>query len=343
MDGEGLGHTLDTATSLPTEVTLRFEKADAIVLVDSASQPMQAASSAVLKSVEASGHVAKLLICFTHFDGVEGDNLPTLRARRNHVRNSLENAITAIGRGMGLRASAALGNVVKDQVFFVSNIQKPLPLDEKATRAEFNKLVDALEAKSAPAAPTEIRLFYDKMYLSKLIQRAVNSFHEAWRGRLGLALQSSRYPEHWTRIKALSRRPARLGLDEYDTLRPVADLIRELSEQIRVFLVRPQKWEPADGSEEVQQAAIDSIARDIYARLHTLARKRLIRDHLVKWETAYTRWGRGSAKERAYDLELIYNLAVPVGEINDDAAYEFLVSVVELVRDSVRAKGGDLW
>ncbi len=57
----------------------------------------------------------------------------------------------------------------------------------------------------------------------------------------------------------------------------------------------------------------------------------------------YTRWGRGSAKERAYDLELIYNLAVPVGEINDDAAYEFLVSVVELVRDSVRAKGGDLW
>src|SRR6266566_9852523 len=77
MDGEGLGHTLDTATSLSTEVTSRFEKADAIVLVDSASQPMQATSSAVLKSVETGGHVAKLLICFTHFDSVEGDNLPT--------------------------------------------------------------------------------------------------------------------------------------------------------------------------------------------------------------------------------------------------------------------------
>lgn len=75
----------------------------------------------------------------------------------------------------------------------------------------------------------------------------------------------------------------------------------------------------------------------------SLARKRLIRDHLVKWEAAYTRWGTGSAKERAYDLELIYNLAVPVGEINDDTAYEFLMSVVELIGDSVRAKGGDLW
>lgn len=343
MDGEGLGHTLDTATSLSTEVTSRFEKADAIVLVDSASQPMQAASSAVLKSVETSGHVAKLLICFTHFDSVEGDNLPTYRARRNHVRNSLENAIAAIGREMGLRASAALSNAVKDQMFFVSNIQKPLPPEEKATRAEFNKLVDALETKSVLVAPTEIRLFYDKIELSQAIQRAVKSFHEAWRGRLGLTIQSSRYPEHWTRIKALSRRPARLSKNEYDTLRPVADLIRELSEQIRIFLVKPQKWEPADASEEMQQTTIDSIASSIYKQLHTLAQKRLIRDHLLKWETAYIRWGKGSAKERAYDLELIYNLAVPVGEIDDDAAYKFLVSIVDLVKDSVQAKGGDLW
>jgi GTPase Era involved in 16S rRNA processing len=344
MDGEGLGHTLDTATSLSTEVTSRFEKADAIVLVDSASQPMQATSNAVLKSVEAGGHAAKLLICFTHFDSVEGDNLPTPRAKRNHVRNSLENAITAIGREMGLRASAALSNAVKERIFFVSTIQKSLPPEEKATRAEFNKMVDALENTCTLEPPTEIGLVYDKLYLFSSIQRAVKSFHEAWQGRLGLTVQPSRYPEHWTRIKALSRRPARLRLDEYDTLRPVADLIRELSEQIRVFLMKPQRWQPADGSEEIQQAAIDSIARDVYARLHTFARKRLIRDHLLKWETAYTRWGTGSAKERAHDLESIYNRAAPiVGEITDDAADEFLASIVELVSDAVQAKGGQLW
>jgi GTPase Era involved in 16S rRNA processing len=344
MDGEGLGHTLDTAMSLSTEITSRFEKADAIVLVDSASQPMQAASSAVLKSVETAGHAAKLLICFTHFDSVEGDNLPTQRAKRNHVLNSLENAITALGREMGLRASATLSNALKDHVFFVSNIQKPLPPDAKMTRAEFNKMVESLNAMMAQATPREIKLFYDKIYLFSFIQRAVKSFHEAWRGRLGLTVQSSRYPEHWTRIKALSRRPARLGLDEYDRLRPVADLIRELSEQIRAFLMKPQKWEPADGSEEMQQAAIDGIARDIYTRLHALARKRLIKEHWLEWETAYTRWGIGSAKERAQDLELIYNLAVPiVGEFNDDVADEFLASVVELVGEAVRSKGGELW
>ena len=39
-------------------------------------------------------------------------------------------------------------------------------------------------------------------------------------------------PAHWTRIKALSRRFA-TGSDEYDTLRPVADLKQQLS-QLRV-------------------------------------------------------------------------------------------------------------
>jgi hypothetical protein len=155
---------------------------------------------------------------------------------------------------------------------------------------------------------------------------------------------SSRYPEHWTRIKALSRRPARLGLDEYDTLRPVADLIRDLSEQIRAFLEKPQRWEPADGSEDMQQAAIDNIAREIYKQLHSFARIRLIRDYRFKWETAYSRWGTGSTKERAYDLEMIYNLAVPqVGEIDDEEAEEFVMKVVGLVRDAVEAHGGRLW
>jgi len=43
MDGEGLGHSPDTTASISTRITDLYEKADAIVLVDSASQPMQAA------------------------------------------------------------------------------------------------------------------------------------------------------------------------------------------------------------------------------------------------------------------------------------------------------------
>lgn len=342
MDGEGLGHTSDTAASLSTEITSRFDEADAIVLVDSASQPMQAAPGVVLKSVETGGHSTKLLICFTHFDMVEGDNLPDLQSKRNHVLSSLDNALAAIGKERGPRAAAALNHVLRDRVFFVSNIQKPL--SSKATRAEFNRLIDTLEAMKIPVAPAEIRPVYDDTYLLLFIQRAVNSFHEAWAGRLGLSSQSSRYPEHWTRIKALSRRPARLGLDEYDTLRPVADLIRELSEQIRMFLDKPFKWEPVAGPEEVQQAAIDRIAREIYTQLHAFGRAQIIRDHLLDWETAYSRWGTGSARVRAHDIQMIYTLAVPFfGELDDELGDAFLGQVVELVRTAVQTGGGRFW
>jgi hypothetical protein len=40
QDGEGLGHTPDSAASLPPEVTRRFDDGDAILLVDNGAQPM---------------------------------------------------------------------------------------------------------------------------------------------------------------------------------------------------------------------------------------------------------------------------------------------------------------
>ena len=46
-------------------------------------------------------------------------------------------------------------------------------------------------------------------------------------------------PEHWTRIKALSRRLGIFKVDEYDTLRPVADLIRLLQIHVTQFLSNP--------------------------------------------------------------------------------------------------------
>lgn len=71
LDGEGLGHTPDSASSLSTDTTKRFDVADSILLVDNAAQPMQAAPVAVLKSLVTSGHEHKLVLCFTHFDDLD--------------------------------------------------------------------------------------------------------------------------------------------------------------------------------------------------------------------------------------------------------------------------------
>ena len=237
MDGEGLGHSPDTTASISTRITDLYEKADAIVLVDSASQPMQAAPGAVLRSVVSSGHVSKLMICFTHFDTVKGDNLPDQGAKKSHVLNSLDNAIMAVGKDLGQRAGHAIkGSLDENEPFFVSNIQNQLTEKAKATRTELNRMLTALEEVKSPSVPTEVKPIYDDTFLLISIQKAVKAFHEPWRGRLGLPSRSGVSPEHWTRIKALSQRPAQWGTDEYDTLRPVADLIRVMSEHIMRFL-----------------------------------------------------------------------------------------------------------
>ena len=84
---------------------------------------------------------------------------------------------------------------------------------------------------------------YDRMNLVLAIRSATDAFHEAWRPRLGLEFKPGFTKEHWTRVKALSRRLGTGMADEYDTLKPVADLRKELQERIYVFVQNPLRWE----------------------------------------------------------------------------------------------------
>ncbi|MCM2480269.1 Rab family GTPase, partial [Serpentinimonas maccroryi] len=101
LDGEGLGHTPKSVAAISTSLTRRIESTDAIVLVDNAVQPMQAAPVAAMKEMITSGSANKLLLVFTHFDEVKGDNLPNAAAREQHVLASAENVLASIGEELG--------------------------------------------------------------------------------------------------------------------------------------------------------------------------------------------------------------------------------------------------
>jgi hypothetical protein len=126
MDGQGIGHTADSTSSLSTSVTRRFRLADAIILVDNAAQPMQAAPCAVLRSVVSSGHESKLLLAFTHFDEVKGDNLAGRAARKDHVLGSFENAVHTVGKELGREAEVALRRLITDRIVFLAGVQDRL-------------------------------------------------------------------------------------------------------------------------------------------------------------------------------------------------------------------------
>src|SRR5439155_10527227 len=98
--------------------------------------------------------------------------------------------------------------------------------------------------------PATVVPVYDVANLILCIPQAMTAFREPWRARLRLPSQSTVSPEHWARIKALSRRFAELGEVEYGDLMPVADFILRLTEQISVFLASPIRWAPDHAPEE---------------------------------------------------------------------------------------------
>src|SRR5207249_4357441 len=124
LDTEGLGHTPDSSSSLPTSLSRRFDQVDAVLLVDSVKHPLQAAPLAAMKNIVSSGHNRKLIVCFTHLDAMDKDTLPTFRTQKQYVLASAENAISAVGEELGPFAERALRQRFAVASFFVGYINR---------------------------------------------------------------------------------------------------------------------------------------------------------------------------------------------------------------------------
>jgi signal recognition particle receptor subunit beta len=320
LDGEGLGHTAKSSAALSTTTTRRIEEVDAVVLVDNATQPMQAAPVAAMKQIVSTGNASKLLIAFTHFDGVKGDNLPTPSSRAQHILASAENVLSSIGEELGSFAERALRQRLSNECFFLAQIDIVLTSAKKSgkrTIAQLNCLIEAINQIVERPEPAAARPQYDKVNLVLAIKAAVESFHEAWLSILGIKLKPGISKEHWTRVKALTRRLATSGwADEYDTLKPVADLRQQLQTRIYVALQNPLTWDGGEPSDDGKQQIFDDLADRISKKLVDLSTRRIRKERVADWQSAYNERGRGSTFVRAKIIvEDIYNRAAPVPDI----------------------------
>lgn len=181
LDGEGLGHTPKSSSAISTSVTRKIESSDVVLLVDSAAQPMQAAPVAAMKEIIASGASEKLVFAFTHFDEVEGDNLPTANDKAQHVLSSVENVLGAVGEELGSFAERALRLRLERARVFVGGIEKQLNLEEKDDRRaikQLHKLLTILKNVSELEALGEFRPVYNKMNLVLAIKDATEHFQD---------------------------------------------------------------------------------------------------------------------------------------------------------------------
>ncbi|MFD5258715.1 hypothetical protein ACFWM5_38625 [Streptomyces bobili] len=316
IDVEGLGHTPKSAASLSTGLAKRLDEVDAILIVDNATAPMQTAPVAALKSIAISGNSSKLHFLFTHFDHMKADNLPRFSDRERHVLASAENVLKAIGEELGPAAERGIRLQLERRCYFAGGMHEPLkPTKKDARRAieQLRSLSSALSAEeklpsTGPATPV-----FDRMNLSLAVTEAARNFHRRWRGLLGLEYNAAAPKEHWTRVKALTRRLGEGWGDEYDSLKPVADLRTALQVQIFLMLQRPVRWEEGEPTEEERQAAIDEITSSVTGKLYTLTTQRLKEDVQNAWLDAYRQQGVGSTftRSRIIDAE-VFGRGAPI-------------------------------
>jgi GTP-binding protein EngB required for normal cell division len=350
IDGQGLGHTPDSSSSVTTHVTRRFAHVDVILLVDNAQQPMQAAPLSVLRAVASSGHHRKLAVAFTHFDQIKGQNFQKFADKRAHVMASVLNALSSLRDALGVVVVNAIEHGIDSRCFMLGSVDRQLAKLPTRTadymRGQLFELVGFFQKAILPPPPAEASPSYDPTGIGFAVQDAVSKFQGPWLARLGMGTYEGFRKEHWTRVKALNRRIAGELDDEYDTLQPIADLATQLRESISRFLNSPIGWKCEPASAEEAQVAVDRIRQVIEVQLHDLAVRRLVQEHLTDWRAAYdgpASHGLGSSFRRANIIQSIYDAAAPIPDaVMTTPSVAFLAEIRRIVTSAIKTGGGEV-
>ena len=341
MDGEGLGHTPDSAYSLPTSLTQKYDMTDVILLVDNATAPILASSIAVLRSVGSRRHYSKLAIAFTHFDAVIADDLQGTKAKKIHILNMLKNGLDSIKDILAPSVIRNLERELERRCFFLGSLNKFLSEEDVPfTRNEMQRLLTTIQSTRIVSLESPPKPKYDDAYLSLAIQGAIKDFHGLWNARLGISYLTNIRKEHWSKIKALSRRIAGSISDHYSLLNPVGDLSSRLDERISVYLDNPIGWEPIEPSEEEKREIIDAIVQKVSTELSSLSNIQLIKNKFSEWEIAFWYRGIGSTKLRARDIQTIFDKGAPLfKEAPSPESSEFLHYIRDIIENAIKSVG----
>jgi hypothetical protein len=348
LDGEGLEHTQQSMSAISTTLSARIDGADAVILVDNAAQPMLSAAVAAMKELVSSGNASKLILEFTCFDRVGGDNLPTPDALARHVLASAENVLTGIGEGLGPFAERALRERVRASRVFLGNLDRQLdpasnPEDRRTVR-QFTKLLEMLDAIVERPTPSESRPIYGAMNLGFAIKAAIETFHSEWRAILGLPSETDKDKAPWQKTKALARRFAVLNQDEYGNLKPVKDFQLTLQQKVYVHIQSPIAWTGPEPSDDDKQHIFDMIAADLRRSLMELATRRIKTERLAEWRKAFNESGPRSTFRRADIIaEDVYDRAAPIPDVAASPDRNaFLQEVADAIKASMEEFGAQL-
>ena len=246
---------------------------------------------------------------------------------------------------------APVAEILKHQLntrnFYLGGLDKPTAKIPPPLIDQMHKLLVEMQEAANPPELITAAPRYNVIGLALALREAPDRFKSLWWGKLGLHYHEGIKKEHWTRPKALCRRIVSQRKNEYDSLRPVADLLKELHESVSLWLNEPAAWNVIPANDHERSAAINRIRQDVFDGIRELAERRLIDSHhpddhhLNDWQAAYEFRGTGSSFKRADQMARIYEAAAPsISYVMDQSTQAFLDEVIEIVRTAVEnAKG----
>jgi GTPase Era involved in 16S rRNA processing len=341
-DVEGLGHSADTATTIPPSLVRLLGEVDSIVLVDNAAQSMLSVPQIILKSVVTSGMMSRLIMCFTHFDQVAGDNLPTVAERKRHVFSTVDNALREISAQTSASAKL-LRERLRDHCYYLSEMQKGLKQkDERETRERQREIFTFIRDVAGERRSHEGLVYtpsFDKTQLVLGIGEAIREYVRRWEVMLGLErrdpfLDEDRRDVHWTRIKALTRRLGEMGGEGYYELQPVSELFDLLKNGMYAFINRAAKWGEEDLTESDKQFSLESLMESMTSDLMAISTRRIREERIDDWKHAYLRSGPGSTFLRAKDLDILLSTSAPIPTFLASASTNSLLREILMVLDN---------
>lgn len=330
-DGVGLGHKMGTASAsaIPTETVKRCNQADAVLLVDPANNAILHETQLAIRSLIDTGNIRKTILCFTKMDLVKGASFANSRDKKRHISAALTSYLSTLGKeAPGILSEAEKESLLNSCFYFAHLDRNVVKEKAKETFFHLSAKIQACFQRRSEEKPDPEPLTYSALQLYYYFYDAIAEFRTTWSRKIGYPSKSDQ-TEHWSRIRALTRRLASSERDHYDSLQPLADYAASMQRQFRAFIHKPLQI-PADNSRDLFDILKRSFSMAFlqWNEAHMWKEKAV----LQKWRTAYHFCGEGSAYWRAKEIDSIFQETAPCPEDSAKPTPEQFAYLRELIQ-----------
>lgn len=265
IDGEGIGHSLmEKRDTLSVRHYDFFDYCNQILLMEKGEDPFISGGQGAIESIFLNGYKDKFKLIFSKIDRIENSDRNGFLRRR---LSNLENALAAQHISFGLE---------NKDTYKLEKLNEP-----KITEYSKREILKLFEDIKKQEITNTIPLEYD-----------FNNFFSSFdTSEFILHFRRKIDWEHWTRVKAFTKRMSEKQF-EYDSIKPISEILIFIMKEINIFLQQENQFNSdiLNSQNKIKQEFSKKLREYIYIELI------VGNSHL--WNQAYLEHGRGSHKRR---------------------------------------------